>query len=129
LSAQIAEKKQLIDRLNSAILPLLPANCRNHVTASNFSNNTLTLIADSPVWAARLRMQQKQIISTIKQQLNLPINSINFRFQQPETVKVREKKAAPSLSQQSSKIIEQTADSVDNEALKAALLRLAQHVK
>ncbi len=127
LSQQIAEKKQLIDKLNAAVLPLLPASCQNHVTASNFSCNELTLIADSPVWGARLRTQQRQIIRAINQQLKLPVSSINIRFKQPEIVNAKAVKPAPILSQQSSRLIEKTADSIADEELKAALLRLAQN--
>ena len=129
LSQQIADKKLLIDQLNAAILPLLPVSCQNHVTASNFSCNELTLIADSPVWAARLRTQQKQIISAINQQLKLPVSSINIRFKQPEAIKAKAVKPAPILSQQSSDLIEKTANSITDEELKAALLRLAQNAK
>ena len=127
LSHQIAEKKQLIDQLNAAVLPLLPVSCQSHVTASNFSCNELTLIADSPVWAARLRTQQRQIITAIKQQLKLPVSTINIRFQQPETVKAKVVKPAPVLSQQSSRLIENTAESIADKELKEALLRLAQN--
>jgi len=127
LSHQITEKKQLIDQLNAAVLPLLPASCQSHVTASNFSSNELTLIADSPVWAARLRTQQRQIINAIKQQLKLPINSITIRFQQPEAAKAKVVKPAPELSQQSSKLIENTAESIADKELREALLRLAQN--
>lgn len=128
LNTQISTKKKLIDQLNAAVLPLLPANCRQHITASNFSNNELTLIADSPVWAARLRTQHKQIISTISEQLKLPIKSIKVRFQQPQVQQKKPAKAAPVLSQQSSEIIKNTADSISDEALKESLLRLAKNV-
>lgn len=127
LDSRISEKSQLIEKLNAVILPLLPASCRAHITAANYDNKELTLIADSPVWAARLRTQHKAISNSLKATLSMPVTSIKIRFQQPVKHKAKPAKELPSLSPESSKLIRQTANSITDEALKASLLRLAKN--
>lgn len=125
LSSRITEKKQLLEKLNQTILPLLPESCRSHITASNFNNQILTLIVDSPVWAARLRTQYKTIAKTLMNQLNLEVKSVKIKFQQPVKIKTKASKHLPSISSKSAELIRQTANDIDDEELRTTLLSLS----
>lgn len=127
LNRKIAEKKLLIEQLNAAVLPLLPASCRDHITTSNYCQQELTLIADSPVWAARLRTQHREICKSISNKLKLPVQSIKIRFNQPVRSRKPDTSPAPRLSRQSSELIRKTADSISDTALKEAMHRLAKN--
>lgn len=129
LDSQITEKKLLLEKLNAIILPLLPEVSRSHIktTSYNQANQELVLIVDSPVWAARLRTQHKIISSRLKKELNFPVNSFKIKFQQPEKRKTKAKISKPSLSMDSASIIRQTANSIEDEELKASLLRLSKN--
>ena len=63
LDSQITEKKLLLEELNAVILPLVPKVLRPHIKTASYNKDKqeLILIADSPVWAARLRTQHKTI--------------------------------------------------------------------
>lgn len=129
LDSQITEKKLLLEKLNAIILPLLPEVSRSHIKTTSYSqlNQELVLIVDSPVWAARLRTQHKIISSRLKKELNFPVNSFKIKFQQPEKRKTKAKISKPSLSTNSASIIRQTANSIEDEELKASLLRLSKN--
>ena len=129
LGSKITEKKLLLEKLNSIILPLLPEVLRSHikVTSYNKDNQELILIADSPVWAARLRTQHKPIISNLKKELNFPVNSFKIKFQQPIRTKAKPKKDLPNLSNESATLLRQTANSVEDEELRKSLLRLSKN--
>jgi len=125
LNSRITEKEQLLEKLNQTILPLLPENCRPHISTSNYSDQVLTIIVDSPVWAARLRTQHKNISSALMDQLDLQVKAVKIKFQQPVITKPKAKKPCPTLSLEAAKLIRQTASSIDDEELKATLLKLS----
>jgi len=125
LSSRITEKKQLLEKLNQTILPLLPESCHPHITASNYDNQILTIIVDSPVWAARLRTQHKTITKTLMSQLNLKVESVKIRFLQPVKIKSKIKKSLPAISSESAKLIRQTANNIDDDELRETLLKLS----
>ena len=126
INTRISEKSQLLARLDAVILPVLPENCQSHVHTANFEQGVLTLIADSPVWAARLKTQQRNILQHLTDKLGLKVESIRIRFSQPAVVKQQEPPKRRTLSTQASDTIKNCADSVDDEALKESLLELSK---
>ncbi|MDH5516694.1 MAG: DUF721 domain-containing protein [Gammaproteobacteria bacterium] len=126
ISARITEKSLLLDQLNAHILPLLPAASHAHIKAANYANQVLVLLVDSPVWAARLRTQHKTIISSLQKQLNIPINTLQIKFEQPIQPESKPVKHSPVLSADSARLIRQTAEALTDEELKNALLRLSE---
>ena len=129
LDSHITEKKLLLEKLNAVILPLLPEVLRPHIKTASYNKDKqeLILIADSPVWAARLRTQHKTISNSLKNELNFPVNSFKIKFQQPVKPKAKPQKHQPKLSTESASLIRQTANSVEDEELKESLLRLSKH--
>ena len=128
LNSKITEKRLLLDKLNAIILPLLPEVSRLHIKVTNYENQELVLIADSPVWAARLRTQHKAIICHLKTELNFPVNSIKIKFQQPIKAKNKPLIKPPNLTTESAKLIRQTANSIDDSELKKSLIRLSKNI-
>lgn len=129
LGSQITEKKQLLEKLNATILPLLPNVSRSHIKSCSYNEQTqeLILIVDSPVWAARLRTQHKTIISTLKKELKFPVNSFKIKFQQPVKNKPKPKKAPLFISTQAADRLRQTANALEDEDLKESLIQLSKH--
>lgn len=125
LNSRLTDKNELIRQLNTAILPALPPNCKSHIQAANFKDGELTLIADSPVWAARLKTQHKKIITQLQNDLGLPVKTLSIKFQQPVISRPTIAKTKPHLSKHSSELIKNIASSVEDEELKQSLLRLS----
>lgn len=129
IDSRVTEKKQLLEKLNTTILPLLPEASRSHIKATSYNelNQELILIVDSPVWAARLRTQQKTICSGLNKDLNFLVSSFKIKFQQPVIPRPESKKYLPKLSNESGSLIRQTANSIEDEELKKSLLRLSKN--
>ena len=129
LDSQITEKKQLLEKLNAVILPLLPKVSRSHIKTTSYNklNEELVVIVDSPVWAARLRTQHKAINDLLNKELDFPVSSFKIKFEQPVLHKAKPKKSKPSLSNDSANLIRQTANSIEDEELKESLLRLSKN--
>jgi len=129
LDSRVTDKKLLLEKLNTTILPLLPEASRSHIKATNYNQNDqeLTLIVDSPVWAARLRTQHKTICNSLNSELDFPVNAFKIKFQQPVKPRAKPKRHQPCLSNQSAALIRQTAGTIEDEELKKSLLRLSKN--
>ncbi len=122
---------------------ILPAECRNHVEVANIRNRNLMLITDSPVWTTRLRQLSPQILQYIQKNSsdidtrdgnNQVIHHVQIltRYSaagnaESHASKVA-KKPVPRISEKTAKLLSQSANSIDSEKLKTALLKIAKHV-
>ena len=120
---EIAERARLLDRLTAEVRRLLP-EAGAHCQVANLRGGELIVQVDSPAWATRLRYQGKALVGQLQRR----------GFPELKTVRVRVApqggpKPAPArrarLSSSSGELLRQTAAAVDNEALRAALERLA----
>ena len=113
-------------RLDKIIRPLLPPAMSEHFLGSSYSYGQLVLFVDNPVWLHQLRF----LLPTIRQQLqdnHFIINKITSKIQIPDVIKAKKRKKIDKLSMTNAKLLEQTADSLQDEKLSAALKRLGKH--
>jgi len=118
---------------------ILPIECRNHVQVGNIRNQNLMLITDSPVWTTRLRQLSPQILQYIRENTPNTGNTQTIHHVQIRTryqaVDDREQRTAsfkhpkPVISEKTAKLLSQSADSINHQALKTALLKIARHGK
>lgn len=121
----ILERARRLQRLEQAVLRLLPENLSAHCTVQNLKSEILVLATSSPAWAARLRFAAPDLIKQLECQLALTIRTIQLRVE-PETVEIQlVKSRQPKLSLASGTLLAQTANSVNHPALQEALYRLA----
>jgi hypothetical protein len=114
--------------------------CQNHVKVANIRDQNLMLIADSPVWATRLRQLSPQILQFIRD--NAPRDEKVIHHVQISTryhptngsgQQTLNKNNRPSdqprlhISDKTATILSQSADSIEHPQLKSALLRIARH--
>lgn len=118
---------------------ILPVECHDHVQVANIRNQNLMLITDSPVWTTRLRQLSPQILQFIHK--NTPNSGINkeqiihhvqvsTRYNAPRTdhqQSAEQRKRHLKISENTAKILKQSADSIKHQQLKSALLRIAKH--
>ena len=131
-----AKKLAYFTQLLHSILPL---ECRGHVTVANVRNQNLMLITDSPVWTTRLRQLSPQILQFIrkntanssnnKEQIHHVQISTRYQASSPDQQQAKKRKDKPALqiSDKTSSMLSQSADSIQHQQLKASLLRLARH--
>jgi hypothetical protein len=117
---------------------ILPVECRDHVAVANVRNQNLMLITDSPVWTTRLRQLSPQILEFIRKNAAEKFSNkeqihhvqINTRYQATNTDQQQAKKRNKpgfQISEKTASMLTQSADSIQHQQLKAALLRMARH--
>ncbi|VAW51608.1 hypothetical protein MNBD_GAMMA06-346 [hydrothermal vent metagenome] len=132
---KLTQFTQLVQRV-------LPVECHNHVKVANIRDQNLMLITDSPVWTTKLRQLSPQILQFIRS--NTPETEaqihhvqISTRYhadnkpnnQQTDNPQTRNQsnRHKPHISEKSATLLSQSANSIEHQALKAALLKVAQH--
>lgn len=124
---QYEEKARLLSHFQQIVDETLPEILLAHCQVANYSNSVLTVVVDSPVWAARFKIQQKSIISLMSNKSNSPIEAIKVLIKQPNTSPKKEKVAkSRHLSRQSAESIKASAEYINDQELKEALLNLAK---
>jgi hypothetical protein len=137
---KLAQYTQLLQQV-------LPVECRKHVEVANIRNQNLMLITDSPVWTTRLRQLNPVILEFIrKNSANIDISDnktqiihhiqISTRYNANKTnhagahrqhISSQKQKQRPHISEKSAELLSQSANSIDHQPLKTALLRIASH--
>lgn len=132
------EKNQVADlittarklcRLNQYILSVLDQPLTDHCQVARFEGDLLVLNTDSPVWASRLRYYIPTLLHELKQ--NIP------DLQGLKTIKITTAPPSPEIEQSivserkisdaAASNITAMAESIEDTALREALLRLTRH--
>jgi len=115
-----------IMRHQETVRATLEPSCQSHCWLANYRNGTLYLQTDSSAWGTRLRMQQRTIIQKLKSTPAFAsINSVKVLIEPRYNVEPRRRQAKPVSTYNTEQLME-TAEQTDDEALKAALVHLAQ---
>jgi len=129
LQPNLIKQAQNLKKLQHLVHACLPDNCRPHVKIAGIKDNCLQLLVDSPVWSSRIRLYSNHILDMLREHKLAEIQQIRIRLSQTEPVKPERVFEKRQLDEHSSKLIEQTADSIDDPALKQALQKLAANKK
>lgn len=132
----VADKNSLLGKLlhrannmmsyQETVRATLEPSCRAHCWLANYRNGTLFLQTDSSAWGTRLRMQQRAIIQQLKStRVFASLHSVKVSVQPNYTVEAVHRKAKKISTDNTDQLLE-AAQQTEDEALKAALTRLAQ---
>jgi len=117
----------LLRRLDAVIQAAMPDELRAHWRIGRLTAGTLTLFADSPVWAARLRYVAPVLIGRLAGRPGGPaIQAIRVRVLITGAV-VPVKRAGTAISRPVSDYLRQAADSCADARLRTVLLNLSRH--
>lgn len=119
------ERAKKLQRLEQAVLQLLPADLAAHCKVMNLKNEILILATSSSAWAARLRFAMPELIKQLGCQHALNLRTVQVRVEPDEVEIQKVKHHQPTLSMASGTLLAQTAQSVNHPALQEALYRLA----
>ncbi len=121
----LLKRARSLQRLEQAVLRLLPGDLGAHCSVMNLKRETLILGARSSAWAARLRFAAPELIKQLQCQLSLAATAIEVRVI-PEALNIQPVSRKPEgISMDNATLLAQTAESVDHPALRQALYRLA----
>ncbi len=121
---------ELLDlkRLDAVIRAALPDELRAHSRIGRLTAGTLTLFADSPVWAARLRYLAPELVERLAGRPGAAaVRAIRVRVLVTGPVNPCAKQTGPAISRTVSDYLCRVADSCGDARLRAVLLNLSRH--
>jgi hypothetical protein len=118
-------------QLTHDIQTLLPSPLASYCQAGDLVEHKLTIITTSPVWAAKLRYLQPTLLQAFRSIPTLAqVTEINIKISnQPQHRQTPARGRKAHMSPQSAELIRQTADSIEDPALRESLLKLSRHAK
>jgi len=129
LSLRFRKKALELSRLSRAVKISLPNDCHDHMEIADIRDNQLIILTDSPVWQTRLRMYSQTILEALHQHAGIKLNRVTLRLTPQKRVIEEKPPVFRTLSEDSAKLIEQTANGVSDPDLQAALLQLSRKRK
>ncbi|MBJ9975730.1 DUF721 domain-containing protein [Pseudomonas sp. S75] len=121
-----AERLEHLQRLLES--QLQPA-AREHCHVASWRDGCLLLVVTDGHWATRLRYQHKRLLTALRA-MEAFGNLQRIRFQvQPPVAAPKRTAQANALSGVAARSLRETADSIQDEGLRAALQRLAAHAR
>ncbi len=121
---ELLQHTQQLRQLNAQLAHLLPLPLSLHCTAAGVSQQTLTLLVESPAWATRLRLQAPSIIRGLQ---GFNIKALTVKIQPAQKAAAATSQARPKMSPDTSNLLHELAETTSDPKLKLALLRLAQN--
>ncbi len=132
LDKRLIKRARALGRLTALLRAQLPPECDGHFHVANIRDRTIAIMTDSPVWTTRLRQLGPQILTALhddgrKNLLHVRVFSRPSQKSAVHRVKPRRKPQPKRISSQSSRLIQQAAACIDDDALRQALQKLACH--
>ncbi len=123
LVTQTKINQKLSKNLNNLLDPILV----DHVSLATIRSQTLVLIAHSAAWASRARYFSPVLLQKVQNNSHIFGNITKIEIQLEPSVQGRTSPPATPryISESAADCLQATAETVENEALKAALKRLA----
>jgi len=121
----LLKRARSLQRLEQAVLRLLPKDLDAHCSVMNLKREILILGVRSSAWAARLRFAAPELVKQLQCQLSLDVTAIDVRVI-PEKIDIQPVSRKPaSISMENANLLAQTAEDVGSPELREALYRLA----
>ena len=123
---KLSQRARFLAELNHILQQTLPTQFSAHCRLANISNETLIIHTDNASYASLIRFQTPVLCKTLSTELNVIIKKIEVKVR-PFYIPLQDgHSSAISLSRTAATSLQQTALSIDNEPLKAALEKLAK---
>lgn len=133
--SQIQERINALSKLTYAVNELLPSPLKQQCRIANYRQGVLVIQVSSASWLTRLKYEQSNLLSTLRQKLLPSLSSIQYQIDPNMTVKVSQQvdsvKNVPILgvmTPESAMCLYALAESAP-DSLKKQLIKLANHAK
>lgn len=123
---------QQIAFLNNILLNLLPSPLPLHCNLGKIDKQTLVIIVDSPTWSARLRYCIPDLLAKLKHHSHyfIPVKKIEIKVKPRWQTKPVQNTLKPvPISQKTADCLIETANTIENKAIKTALLKIAKNTQ
>ena len=127
--AALTAEAQRLETLRRRVLQQLPAELAPHCLGADLKDGCLTLFMDSGVWTTALRYQHQALLDAVQKSLREPCTRLQLKVLPDPLPGVPPKPAPRELSADTRRLLESTADGLDDAAVAASLKRLARDPK
>ncbi len=122
-----------LQALNQLLLQTLPSQLRDHCQLANLADRRLTILVANGSIATQLRWQTADILQQLRQHPPFQhIQELQLKVR-PNPLTAVTAEAPPrrvtALTPETARIVAEIAEGIDHPGLKAALQRIASHVK
>ena len=132
--AILVTRTRILKRLTNILRTQLENDLAQHCYIGNIEQETLVILADTAARASKLRFYSAQLLENLPQ-VDAAFAGIKFikvkvlNLLTPTPASEPDKSPGPHMNQENARGIQTLADSVDDQQLHDALLRLARHAK
>lgn len=123
----LIEQARRLEAAGAAMAKMLPSELSSGWQLARLDAEVLVLITDSAARATRLRYARAMLLQTAEQCLGVRARTLSIKLAQPR--RKPRTPPPPRLSPAAGESLRQAAQSMENEALRQALARLARHAR
>ena len=126
----VLNHSQRLEALNRILRGCIPAPLNQHCQVANLRDNILVLHADSSAWALKLRYGSRMLLQQLRQRGVPGLGAVEVKVRPPAPILNRpEKIRHVQMSGKTAQLLDSIASGINDNHLKSALQRLAQHGK
>ncbi len=114
-----------VAKAHEALRNQLEASLREHCRVVNIKGDTVIMMADSPVWATRLRLQTGAMLEILRERGFAELRTLRIKVSPVNVARAAVPRHGPQLSQSAASTLRRAAQSMDDVELRAVLERLA----
>ena len=114
-----------VAKANEALCNRLEASLREHCRVANLKGDTVIVIADSPVWATKLRFQTGAMLEILRDRGFPELRTLRIKVNPINVTREAAPRHGPQLSQSAAATLLRTAEGTKDVELRAVLERLA----
>lgn len=125
---RLAERAGTLQELERALAPALPGDLRRHCRLANIHEGVVVMVADSPVWAARLKFAGPALLGLLRRDHGLSARRLRVRIA-PASVPAAGVVRHHSLPDAAGRALRSLAERESDPGLAAALRRLGSRAR
>jgi len=123
---QLSQRAQQLNQLNYILQQVMPPQFSAHCHLANIHDQTLVVHTDNATYASLLRFQANTLCKALSEHLSQDVNKLEVKVKPPVSLKQTDSSSTISLPDDAADALKQTADSMEDGALKTALEKLAK---
>jgi hypothetical protein len=124
--ANLTAEARKLEALRLCVLRSLNPETAPHCLGADLKDGTLTLFMDSGAWTTALRYDNQSLLAAVQAAIGRPCHTLKLKVLPEPLPGVPPKPAPKTLSDDTQRLLESTADGIDDPTLAGSLKRLAR---